>query len=82
MAGAPIYAVDVPELVLAFYLDRPVVTLSPDEEFQSHGRTAPIRYLVVADRALPQWSDHRPIVKIATGSVNGRRFSVLLSGAP
>lgn len=82
MAGAPIYAVDVPELVLAFYLDRPVVTLSPDEEFQSHGRTAPISYLVVADRALPQFPDHRPIVKIATGSVNGRRFSVLLSGAP
>ena len=76
-ADTPIYAVDVPELVLAFYLDRPVVALHTDAASASDGRTPPIGYFAVADRVLPRWLDQRPVATIATGVVNGQGFSVL-----
>src|SRR2546428_8482272 len=78
----PIYAVDVPHLVLAFYLDRPVVALHTDAASASDGRTPPIGYFAVADRVLPQWLDRRPVVTIATGGGNGQGFSVLAPEAP
>ncbi len=79
----PIYAVEVPELVLAFYLGRPaVVVLSPHAASGADGPALPPGYLAVADRALAQALDHRPVEKIATGMVNGRPFSVLQPTSP
>jgi hypothetical protein len=81
-ADTAIYAVDVPQLVLAFYLNRSVVALPTCEASASVGPTPPTGYFAVADRVLPRWLDHRPGVKIATGVVNGRGFSVLLPESP
>ncbi len=79
---APLYVVEVPDLVLAFYLDRSVGVLPTPHEAASTGAPRPPGYLAVADRVLPLWLDHRPVAKVAAGAVNGRRFSVLHSGAP
>ena len=78
----PIYAVDVPELVLAFYLDRPVVALRTYAASASDGPIPPTGYFAVADRVLPQWLGHRLVVTIATGVVNGQGFSVLAPESP
>ncbi len=74
----PISAVEVPELVLAFYLDRSVMAL-PKHALPTDGESLPAGYLVVADRVSPKWLDHHPATKVAGGRVDGRSFSVLLS---
>jgi 4-amino-4-deoxy-L-arabinose transferase-like glycosyltransferase len=71
----PLYTFDVPELVLAFYLERPVVLL-PDsarlQSFLAEGRSA---YLVIADRAVPRELSSR-LDRVGGGRVNGRPLSL------
>ena len=77
-ARQPIYALGVPELPLAFYLDRPVV---PVRGVDAGSPLAP-GYVVVDDRALARWPSGCASDPIAAGAVNGRRFSVLRLAPP
>jgi len=71
----PLYSFDVPELVLAFYLERPVALL-PDsarvESLLAEGRSG---YLVIADRAV-QRAPSSGLHRIGGGRVNGRPLSL------
>ena len=77
-ARQPIYALGVPELPLAFYLDRPVV---PVRGVDAGSPLAP-GYVVVDDRSLAGWPSGCATDPIAAGAVNGRRFSVLRLAPP
>ena len=77
-ARQPIYALGVPELPLAFYLDRPVV---PVRGVDAGSPLAP-GYVVVDDRSLARWPSGCASDPIAAGAVNGRRFSVLRLAPP
>jgi 4-amino-4-deoxy-L-arabinose transferase-like glycosyltransferase len=73
-APRPLYAVETPELVLAFYLDAPVVRLPAGPRLDEQLARARDGYLVIADRTLPgDASRPRPV---AAGLIAGRRFSV------
>src|SRR5581483_11020130 len=71
LKNAPLYAADVPNLVLEFYLERPV-PVWPIDTPAGHG--AETAYVVVADRALQSWPNRS---RLAGGILNGRPFSVL-----
>ncbi len=76
-APAPLYAVETPELVFAFYLEAPVVSLRGDRALGQYLTDARDGYLVIANRMLAGREDvalARPLV--ADGIVGGRRFSV------
>ncbi len=76
-APAPLYAVETPELVFAFYLAAPVVLLRGDRPLEQYLADARDGYLVIANRMLPSTDGAalaRPVV--ADGIVGGRRFSV------
>ncbi len=73
--AAPLYAVETPELVLAFYLDAPVVRLSGAERLDEQLARARGGYLVVADRMLRDAEASRPR-PVAAGRIGGRRFTV------
>jgi len=77
-SDTPLYAVEVPELVLAFYLNRSVLAVPAVRRSAAERPIPRSGYFAVADRVRPEWLDHRPVAKIATGVVSGRRFSVLL----
>lgn len=70
---APVYAVDVPDLVFSFYLTNPVVVVSDLAEFERHHG-----YLIIADRALPD--PDGAACRRATGRVNHRPVSLFFSG--
>ena len=76
--SAPVYAVDVPELVFAFYAGRPVRVLADYRGFESLAGDGQPRYLIVADRAAPRT---RPVGlrRVGGGAVNARQFSVFES---
>ena len=74
---APLYAADVPDLVLTFYLGRPVIPVRTPSTLAAPGRRLERGYLAVANRLLPQWSATCPAPAIGAGTVNGLRFSVL-----
>ncbi len=77
-APGPLYAVEAPELVFAFYLDMPVALLPGGRQLEQHLGQTRAGYLVVADRMLPGregGAPSRPVV--ASGLVGGRRFSVV-----
>jgi len=76
-APAPLYAVEMPELVFAFYLDAPVVLLRGDRPLEQYLADARDGYLVIANRMLPS-TDGAVLVRpvVADGIVGGRRFSV------
>src|SRR5204863_9769662 len=76
-APGPLYAVETPELVFAFYLDAPVVLLRGDRPPEHYLADARDGYLVIATRMLPSTdaaAPTRPVV--ADGTLAGRRSSV------
>jgi 4-amino-4-deoxy-L-arabinose transferase-like glycosyltransferase len=72
---APLFAVDLPELVLAFYLDRTVHSLSTSDS--ALRQIATPSYLAVADRTLPRWLTRCSSPPVGVGLVDGRAFSFL-----
>ncbi len=75
---APVYAVEVPELVFAFYLERPVLLLSSPRDLSHRARDG--GYLIIANRVLPALPAALPIRLLATGLVNQRPVSVFAIG--
>jgi len=74
----PIYAVKVPELVLSFYLERPVVVVSKTELFGGGvGVGSGGGILAIADRTLAEWPDPPRLQTVGHGVVDGRPFSVM-----
>jgi 4-amino-4-deoxy-L-arabinose transferase-like glycosyltransferase len=73
-SDAPIYAIDVPELVLSFYVERPVAVVSKSDLLD---RGAGHGIVAIADRMPAQWSDPPRLATLGHGRVNGRRFSVM-----
>jgi hypothetical protein len=53
---ATLYAVDVPELLFTFYLDRPVTLLPSYGDFERRVPSGRAAYLLIAPRALPTGS--------------------------
>jgi 4-amino-4-deoxy-L-arabinose transferase-like glycosyltransferase len=77
---APVYALEVPELVFSFYLDRPVRLLRSAGDIGLHGLDDHGGYLVIADRVLPGAAGlGRPL---AVGVVNRRPYSVFVVDPP
>jgi 4-amino-4-deoxy-L-arabinose transferase-like glycosyltransferase len=74
---APVYAADVPELVLAFNLDRPVL-ISDYRFFEERAQHELSGYLVVSDRMLRRVSDISCMRRVATGMTPGRPFTVVV----
>ena len=74
-APKPLYAFDVPELVLAFYLERPVALLPDSARLQSLVAEGRSGYLVIADRAVPR-ALSSGLHRIGGGRVNGRPLSL------
>ena len=73
-----VYAVDAPELVFAYYLQRPVTVLPSYRDFEAQARRGQDGYLIIAERAVgPALSGALPQLPAAV--VGGRRF-VILSG--
>jgi 4-amino-4-deoxy-L-arabinose transferase-like glycosyltransferase len=76
-APGPLYAVETPELALAFYLDTPVVLLRGDRRLDEHLAQTRDGYLAVAERLLPGREGAAPArPAVAAGLIGGRRFSV------
>lgn len=75
--SAPVYAVDVPELVFSFHLERPVIRLPDYHRFESYLAEGRDGYLIIADRALRPSTIGPPVRQVGGGLVNGRHFSVL-----
>jgi len=77
---APVYAVEVPELVFAFYLERPVLLLSSPRDVSHRAQDGRGGYLIIANRVLPALPAALPIRLLATGLVNPRPVSVFAIG--
>jgi 4-amino-4-deoxy-L-arabinose transferase-like glycosyltransferase len=71
----PLYAFDVPELVLAFYLERPVALLPDAARVQSLVAGVQSGDLVIADRAIPS-ALPSGLRRVGGGRVNGRPLSL------
>ncbi len=74
-APAALYAVDVPELVFTFYLDRPVILLPSYAEFERRIQASGDAYLLIAARALP--ATHAGARELGTDVLNGRVIAVV-----
>jgi len=77
-APAPVYAMDVPELVLSFNLDRRIPAMSVDD-FETRVRHGDHAYLVISDRALADVARDPCLEPIARGLATRRAFTVLRS---
>ncbi|HEY2993839.1 MAG TPA: glycosyltransferase family 39 protein [Methylomirabilota bacterium] len=75
----PLYTLGVPNLVAAFYFDRPVLAL--DAEPMTQARLAP-GYFIVEEHALARWPAGCAVDRLGDGAANGRRFSVLRLAPP
>jgi 4-amino-4-deoxy-L-arabinose transferase-like glycosyltransferase len=73
------FSVGVPNLVSAFYLDRPVVAITAGP--LAHGRLAPGVFLV-ENRALAGWPPGCAAERLPGGVANGRPFSLLTLAPP
>lgn len=73
----PVYAVDVPELVLTYHSGRPVNVLPDYRSFELLTPPAQTRYLVAADRAVPPGGSVG-LTRVSGGVINSRRFSVFV----
>ena len=71
-----LYAVDAPELVFAFYLQRPVTVLPHYHDFESRLPSGSGEYLIIAERTVPA-SGHEAPHRVATVPVGGRRYVIL-----
>ncbi len=76
-APARVYAHDVPELVLSFNLDRPVLINGPYRVFEERVRQGEAGYLVISDRALSTQTPDPCVRRVATGLATRREFTVL-----
>jgi 4-amino-4-deoxy-L-arabinose transferase-like glycosyltransferase len=76
---APVYAVDAPELVFTFYLERPVRLLASPRDV-SRAEDGRGGYLIIADRVMPALPATLPLRLVATGVVNQRPVSVFAIG--
>ena len=74
-APAPLYAVDVPELVLTFYLDRPVILLRSYTDFEREVPVGSDSYLLIAPRSMPTVPSSGR--EIGIDRLNGRSISIL-----
>ncbi len=77
-APAALYAVDVPELVFTFYLDRPVTLLPTYTDFQRQVPAGRDAYLLIAPRALPTTSTD--VREIGVDRLNRHPISILRAG--
>jgi len=68
-APAPVFAADAPELVLSFYLERPIRAVLDPAELR---RLDPPFYVIAKKPAGPE-----PFVPVTDGFVNGQRFVLL-----
>ncbi len=76
-APAPLYAADAQELVLAFYLERPVTPVRDSRSVDDYFAGTAGGYLVIGGRVATAL-DHDPRGRrVAEGLVGGRRFYVL-----
>ncbi|HEU5197315.1 MAG TPA: glycosyltransferase family 39 protein [Methylomirabilota bacterium] len=75
----PLYTIGVPNLVVAFYLDRSVQAL--DAVPLTAGRLAP-GYFLVDDRAMSRWPPACVTDRLGAGAANRRPFSVLRLARP
>jgi 4-amino-4-deoxy-L-arabinose transferase-like glycosyltransferase len=72
-----LYALDAPELVFSFYLERPVTVLPSYRDFEQRiQRGGEGGYLIIAEHAVPT-ALPEPLRLVSTALVNGRRMSVL-----
>jgi 4-amino-4-deoxy-L-arabinose transferase-like glycosyltransferase len=76
-SGPPLYTLGVPNLVAAFYLDRPATSLDAPRR----GGLAAGEYLV-EDRALPAWPAGCAAERVGGGLANGRPFVALRVAPP
>jgi 4-amino-4-deoxy-L-arabinose transferase-like glycosyltransferase len=76
-APAPLYAVEAPELVFEFHLERSVTILPSYAEFARRTRDGQLAYLIVPARALPAPPDERLGRVVAVNRVNHRVFAML-----
>jgi hypothetical protein len=71
-----VYAVDAPELVFSFYLERPVTVLSSYRDFEAGVRKGQDGRLIIAERATgPTLTD--ALHRLPAAVVGGRRFVIL-----
>lgn len=73
-APATLYAVDVPELVFTFYLDRPVTLLPSYGDFERRVPSGRAAYLLITPRALPTGST---AAQIGTDRLAGRSIAIV-----
>lgn len=74
-APAALYAVDVPELVFTFYLDRPVTLLASYTDFERQVPPGRDAYLLAAPRAVPLAST--AVREIGIDRLNQRAIAIL-----
>jgi len=72
-----VYAVDAPELVFSFYLERPVTIPSAYQAFAARPQPGHADYLTVAERATPT-ALCEPVRRVATATA----FAILDGGHP
>src|SRR5262249_57086448 len=77
-----LYAVDAPELVFSFYLERPVTILRSYREFERRiRRGGEGEYLIIGERGGPTGVPE-PLRLVSTAGVDGRRMVILGQPAP
>jgi hypothetical protein len=70
----PLFALDAPEIVFEFYLQRPVV-VTPD--YQTFVELPEAKYLLIPQRARTNVPANAELREVADGAVAGRRFLLL-----
>jgi 4-amino-4-deoxy-L-arabinose transferase-like glycosyltransferase len=70
----PLFALDAPDIVFGFYLNRPVLG-TPD--YQTFARAPAPRYLLAPARAVARLSGEGQVREVAEGLVGGRHFVLL-----
>jgi 4-amino-4-deoxy-L-arabinose transferase-like glycosyltransferase len=73
---APVYVVDVPELVFAFYLGMPVTLLDSGRSLDEYLAAVPRGYLVIPMAHWPPPTSHPAGRPLAEGTVSSHRFVV------
>jgi len=77
-APGPVFAIDAPEIVFEFYLQRPVTVA---RDFDTFARRPDARYLLVPQRSLSDVPANVTVQAVADGIVAGRRFVLLKRSA-
>ncbi|MBI1848622.1 MAG: glycosyltransferase family 39 protein [Candidatus Rokubacteria bacterium] len=76
-APAPLYSTDVPELVLSFNLDRPVLINPSYRAFERMVREGKPGYLIISDRVLATQAGDTCMSRVARGLATRREFTML-----